>query len=32
MALGDAPVLDEQALVTLTQELDTIRKEILHGS
>ena len=30
-ALGDAPVLDEEALLALTHELDTIRKEILHG-
>jgi len=30
-ALSDTPVLDERALMTLTYELDTIRKEILDG-
>jgi hypothetical protein len=30
-ALGNTPVLDEAALLTLTYELDDIRKEILHG-
>jgi hypothetical protein len=30
-ALGDAPVVDENALMALTYELDAIRKEILHG-
>ena len=30
-ALGDTPVLDDQVLLALTHELDTIRKEILHG-
>jgi Domain of unknown function (DUF4350) len=30
-AFSDTPVLDEQTLMTLTYELDTIRKEILDG-
>jgi hypothetical protein len=30
-ALGDAPVTDENKLVALSDELDVIRKEILHG-
>jgi hypothetical protein len=30
-ALGGTPVPDEQTLLTLTYELDTIRKEIVHG-
>jgi hypothetical protein len=30
-ALGDAPVVDDNALLALTHELDAIRKEILHG-
>jgi hypothetical protein len=30
-ALSDSPVLDETTLVALTNELDTIRKEIVHG-
>jgi Domain of unknown function (DUF4350) len=30
-ALGDAPVVDDNALLALTYELDAIRKEILHG-
>jgi hypothetical protein len=31
-ALSDTPVLDDAALLALTNELDTIRKEMLHGS
>ena len=30
-ALDDTPIVDEQALLALTQELDSIRKELLHG-
>jgi hypothetical protein len=30
-ALRDAPVVDDNALLALTYELDAIRKEILHG-
>ena len=30
-ALDDSPVLDEQSLLALTNELDLIREEILHG-
>ncbi len=30
-ALYDAPIVDERALLALTQELDSIRKELLHG-
>jgi hypothetical protein len=30
-ALGDAPILDEASLVSLGQQLDTIRQEVLDG-
>jgi hypothetical protein len=30
-ALGDTPVLDENALVQLGHQLDIIRKEVLDG-
>jgi hypothetical protein len=30
-ALGDTPILDEASLVTLGQQLDTIRQEVLDG-
>ena len=30
-ALSDAPILDEASLVTLGQQLDTIRQEVVDG-